>query len=336
MLFGLLKDAIRGFNDGSGKGNQDSSAFDQTKNMVGSAAKQLTFFAEYVAEKVQSQGWWDGLMTAIGSWFKSSCKDIGIPEGGSDDAEKRISLAIRAVYCLYYRMIGATTTNRYVLPYNGTEVFATSGTDGWGAANGFGGTTSKNSIFGKLFNFALGSNLRIVTQPIWGGSSGGGSGGVSMTLSLYNDTMEHAINNFIFVNTICPSNMFLQYGIWQLPPSVYDIKIEGGRRWFMCTGTTSCQGKGVMRDVSQKFIDELVDKHGNSIVKSGSNKQSFSVNRLVKIPDVYELTLSFTSLLPDNFNQCLFQYMGNNNITTIEQSRQEGWYTKGSQAYSYI
>lgn len=86
----------------------------------------------------------------------------------------------------------------------------------------------------------------------------------------------------------------------------------------MCTGTTSCQGKGVMRDVSQKFIDELVDKHGNSIVKSGSNKQSFSTNRLVKIPDIYELTLQFTSLLPDNFNQCLFQYMGNNNITTIK------------------
>lgn len=89
--------------------------------------------------------------------------------------------------------------------------------------------------------------------------------GISVNFGLYNDTIDHAINNFLFVNTICPSNMFLQYGVWQLPPSVYDVKIDGGRRWFMCSGSTSCKYKGVLRDAPISLLEEL-DKLKNSDV----------------------------------------------------------------------
>lgn len=113
-------------------------------------------------------------------------------------------LILDLVYALYFRMMGATTTNLYVLPYSGDDVINTDGTDGWGGANPWGVGDSAHSIFGKMFKFALGSNVKIVSEPIWGGSSGRGGSGINITLNLFNDTYESAMMNFVFVNTIFP------------------------------------------------------------------------------------------------------------------------------------
>lgn len=69
-------------------------------------------------------------------------------------------------------MLGATTTNRYILPYNGTEIYNTDGKSGWPTAGTHDVTSSKNSILTKMLSFGLGNNLKIVTQPIWGGNGG--------------------------------------------------------------------------------------------------------------------------------------------------------------------
>lgn len=100
--------------------------------------------------------------------------------------------------------------------------------------------------------------------------------------------------------------MFLQYGIFQQPPSVYDIQIEGSRRWFMCKGNFSCKYKGVMRNMNRDFVEDLFLKHGSMYLKDWMTPEGFISKRTVKIPDIYEITLNFSSLLPDNFNQFLF------------------------------
>ncbi len=154
-------------------------------------------------------------------------------------------------------------------------------------------------------------------------------------MDLFNDTDEHALNNFIFVNTICPSNMFLQYGIWQLPPSVYDIKIEGGRRWFMCKGSMTCSAKGVMRNPPRSFMDALNGHRNKSLFKSDI-QEAFIKNRIVKIPDVYSLNMQFESCLPDNFNHILFQYCANDNIKDKEGMREEGWWDTCTEVKGYV
>lgn len=37
---------------------------------------------------------------------------------------------------------------------------------------------------------------------------------MEMSVDLYNDTLEGAVKNFIFINTIVPGNKFLQYHIY--------------------------------------------------------------------------------------------------------------------------
>lgn len=94
----------------------------------------------------------------------------------------------------------------------------------------------------------------------------------------------------------------------------------------MCSGTFSCNYKGVMRNVTDEFVKQLFKKHGNPYLTNRMSPSVFINNKNVKIPDVYEVTLNFTSLLPDNFNQYLFQYAMKNSIARSNGSREESWY----------
>lgn len=86
---------------------------------------------------------------------------------------------------------------------------------------------------GMILNF-VGSNLRINTTPTWDGTNDTNSAEIQIKFNLFNDTKEAALRNFLFVNTIVPMNKYLQYHIYQHNPPVYDIKIEGVGRWYMC------------------------------------------------------------------------------------------------------
>ncbi len=97
----------------------------------------------------------------------------------------------------------------------------------------------------------------------------------------------------------------------------------------MCSGAFSCKYKGVMRNMTDDFVKQLFKKHGNPYLTNRMNPGVFINNNSVKIPDVYEVTLNFTSLLPDNFNQYLFQYAMKNSITrssVVGEYREESWY----------
>lgn len=39
-------------------------------------------------------------------------------------------------------------------------------------------------------------------------------------------------------------------------------------------------------------------------------------NKIIKIPDVYHVSLKFTSLIPANFNTLMYNYSANNNLTS--------------------
>lgn len=103
-----------------------------------------------------------------------------------------------------------------------------------------------------------------------------------------------------------------------MPPSAYDIKIEGGMRYWMCKGNMTCNYKGVVRTPTKKMIDDLVKKHlnKNGINGNGMTAKNLIDNKIIRIPDVYELTMKFTSMLPDSFNQYLMSFAINNNIVS--------------------
>ena len=212
-------------------------------------------------------------------------------------------------YMLYYRLMSTTTTNIYEVPYNGQIMYESQG--GGFSKGGLGGlTTDGKSIFGQFVNW-FGKNIRINTTPTWDGPQDTPTK-VEIDFSLYNDTIDAAIMNFIFVNTIVPNNKWIQYGIFQHAPCLYDVKINGINRLFMCQGDFKVESKGVLRKPSWTLINQLVNSHLNP--RSSLTDLALLTNDLIRIPDIYDVHLTFTSLLPNNFNNFLFANYANQKI----------------------
>lgn len=217
-------------------------------------------------------------------------------------------------YLLYYRMQSCVTTNIYELPgqCDNNLLYSSDGSPGW---NG----TSKFELINMLFkqngilNSLLG-NIRVHFLPWWDSSEGSSTAEPTITIKfdLFNDSLESSIYNFIFVNTIIPNNKWIQYNIFEHSPSIYDIKIDGYKRLFACTGKFDVGYKGVLRWPSKLFLDTLVNKHLNKCCSLDVN--TILTERLIKIPDIYTVTMTFESILPTNFNNYIYQYSHNKSI----------------------
>ena len=100
------------------------------------------------------------------------------------------------------------------------------------------------------------------------------------------------MNNFLFVNNIIPKNRFIQYHIFQHNPCVYDIKIEGYNRLYMCSANMTCDYKGVSRRPSDEFFKQV-----SAILKKnfdfGDSGATLKDRNMISIPDVYSLKLTF-------------------------------------------
>lgn len=80
----------------------------------------------------------------------------------------------------------------------------------------------------------------------------------------------------------------------------------------MCSGDFKCEGRGVFRFPSKKFFDKMKFLNEREELDFDINKNYNYRN--IKIPDIYEITLNFQSLLPDNFNNYLMQYSSFDNM----------------------
>ena len=225
-------------------------------------------------------------------------------------------------YTLYYRMQSCVTTNIYELPFAGKTLYSASGSKGWGTSNGiaFEDPTSKIPIVGGLLKKCSGAapildvfqNIRISMMPWWDSKTGNQAAPeIEVKFDLFNDTSESAMANFIFVNTLIPNNKSIQYGLMQHSSCLYDIKLEGFNRLFACTGDFTVNYKGVLRDPHPLWVEKLIKKHKNKNLEFSADLVSA---RLIKIPDIYEVTMKFASILPADFNGFLYSYVANNNI----------------------
>ena len=218
-------------------------------------------------------------------------------------------LVLNYPYALYYNLIGSTTTNIYELPCDYTELQRSINANGWeyneNDGMGFGGIGS-SGILGKALNF-LGSNFSIKLQPRWK-SSDTSPQTVTITVNLFNDTLEHAVANYIMVTNLTANAMSLQYGLYKHAPAYYDVKIAGFTRMFMCKGTINISHAGQTRTPNVDFYKEL-EKYKNEYYEY--NKDNFITNQWIKIPDVYKLQLTFDSLLPQNINNYIYQFSQN-------------------------
>ena len=77
------------------------------------------------------------------------------------------------------------------------------------------GFLNKLPIVGELANMVLG-NIGINYMPWWNAESGSKVAAPEMTVKfvLFNDNVDRALANFIFVNTIVPGNKWIQYNMF--------------------------------------------------------------------------------------------------------------------------
>lgn len=237
---------------------------------------------------------------------------------GSDDHTLYV---IKMPFFFYYTFLSSTTTNVYEFPckVDGDLLYSSDGTKGWGST-AFDlqvvqdAAHSINGIVGKVADALLG-NIRMLYLAPWNAMEGWQTNEEDITIkvNLFNDTLEAAVANFICVNTLIGNNKYVQYGIFQSGPCLYDVQVEGSIRMFACTGKFKVNSKGLLRDPSKQFFDMLYFKKGTHL--KATPKQLIT-SRKIKIPDVYELTMTFSSCLPATFNTWLFQYSNGMQIET--------------------
>ena len=70
---------------------------------------------------------------------------------------------------------------------------------------------------------------------------------------------------------------------------MFDIKVDGLGRYFMCSGSMKVEYKGVLRTPSSAVIKNLATKYKNKIYTF--SEDYLRKSGLVKIPDSYQITL---------------------------------------------
>ena len=104
-------------------------------------------------------------------------------------------------------------------------------------------------------------NVNINTRPMWRLQNQDGDS-IETEIILFNDTLTAARDNFRFIHTIIPNNMWTQYGIMQHNSSLYDVQFSGGMRYFCCSLDVSCEQVGKSRIPPEGFLDGVVTLDG--------------------------------------------------------------------------
>lgn len=290
------------------------------------------------AESQNNSGFFDKLIGVmnfiwkymVGTIDTNFLKDIGskikqeapLP-GYTDVKNSGHGLYVLRIPALFYcGLQDCTTTNLYELPamLKDKKMLESNGTAGW--SNNRFNMTKFFDIFGKtgiardIANTVL-KNIGMHYMPYWNSESATEAPGetVQIEIDLVNDSPDRTLANFIFVNTLIPNNRWIQYNFFQHSPALYDIKIEGINRLFVCSGQFDISYSGVLRDPPNSFISALTAKHINKNM-SGDFKSNLQSQKLIKIPDVYHVTMTFNSLLPANFNTMMMSYAQNSNMMT--------------------
>lgn len=296
-LFGSLKE---GFDKGSEAASSGSSVGDALAGLKTTAEKWWKTFKWIVVNP-------DIFVKKLLGGMELS-REMTITE--SDD--KSYLSIVKVPHILYYQMISSLSLNIFELPFSGEFVREASGHGGWNTGRGIKGIGGGgNGIFSKFISY-FGDNIKVSMTPTWDGAADEEGTTIEFTVNLFNDSVDAACVNFVFVNTLLPGMMFTQYHIFQQSPSLFDIKVDGLGRYFMCSGSVKVEYKGVLRTPSPTVIKNLATKYANPIYKFDENYLRKS--GLVKIPDSYQVTLQFKSLLPNSFNNYIYSNCANNEI----------------------
>lgn len=167
-------------------------------------------------------------------------------------------------FILYYRLTTTHTNNVYEIPYSmQNEIMKSDGTYGWSGGNqsDFGLMDKAIAAVGEspITKLLLGNTVKVNMMPSFQPTGEARGESFTINIDLINDSDEAAINNFLMCHTLFGNNRWLQYGFVQAGASLYDVKLPGANRYFMCSGQFSCKGKGAFRTPSAEVCKKIKD-----------------------------------------------------------------------------
>ena len=118
---------------------------------------------------------------------------------------------------------------------------------------------------------------------------------VKTKFTIYNDTFEHFLTNYTFIIGFMATTKAVTDGFLVRAPYLYDIIIPGGMRYMLCTCNASIKNVGNIR---------MLSANTDSIAKQFNEGLGVPLNcdAIRYIPDAYEVSLEFKSVLPDLWN----------------------------------
>jgi len=189
-------------------------------------------------------------------------------------------------------------------------MYSSTGHEGWTTgSNEFSitGLLGKIPLAGTLLKNTL-NNISVNYLPWWDAEAGHKTAEPEITIKfhLFNDNISKAIANFICVNTLIANNKWYQYNLFQHSSCLYEIKLDGYNRLFACTCNATVKSIGNLR-TPPEFFAKKIQQHCQGLVDDAKTfAEGLLSQKLVKIPDVYEVELTFKSILPANFNNFMY------------------------------
>lgn len=196
-------------------------------------------------------------------------------------------------FIMYYRLTTTHTNNVYEIPYSmQNEIMKSDGTYGWSGGNqsDFGLIDKAIGAAGEspITKLLLGNTVKVNMMPSFQPTGEARGESFTINIDLINDSDEAAINNFLMCHTLFGNNRWLQYGFVQAGASLYDVKLPGANRYFMCSGAFSCKGKGAFRTPSAKVCEAIKNcahpektfagEMGNITLSNGTSIRDAMVN----------------------------------------------------------
>jgi len=288
----------------------------------------------------------DALVETLNKEFRIDLNQIK-----SFTPKQRIEFAIK----MYKNIISGFYTGYYEFPLfdgNGKDTYINStGNDGWTTQSfmdRFAGT-GDSSLISKMAGFfkstaeMLGvQGFDIASRPKWSIEKGGnvynGSAGVEVKFCLYNSDLHAFKANCKLVNAFVSGNLWLQDTFIQRSSSLYTVEIPGRTYLSTCTADVAVKYTGKIRKLPVKNFDMLLnstsDKDTGEKVNIFSNTDNINKQILLNIPDIYEVTIKFTSLLPNNFNTYMMNIYNMDAISVGQEIK--SYYEKVIENYNAI
>jgi len=189
--------------------------------------------------------------------------------------------------------------NVFEIPFFGEDYLSADTKDAWSESGSevmMGDEASKTLKENFNINFPM--------SPVWKKGQSTKKVNWKNTFHLINDTNENLLRNFKFLNALVSGNFWIQMGMMQQSPNVYDIYCPG--RFHQYFSALSVQ---VVRKGKERENKEV----SSTLVQMGFNGFANAENAIL-FPDAYEIEIDCKDLSPNNFNTYMDHMVGHEKV----------------------